>query len=302
MSFDTWRIVLPATVRTEDRRCDSQSWHPWRRSLEGWVRAATGAMQARAVSRSVNEVDQSQRETVRKYFERLSLPAEEVGVAHKAALERAHGLRKFEIENYWKRSSYFWGFQLVAFGALALSTKDGIFHPPIVLIVAVLGALAALTALLSAKGSKFWQANWEAHVDFLETAVEGKLHTTALLDKRISFSVSRVNERFLETLLVGWVLAFIAGALTIVFPELTQLDQRTASIVQIAVPALAFSSGAVWLTAGQRSRLNNRAFLRSTLDAAPHNYGRGKLKTAIFQLFKKRASPIESAEEPAIAK
>lgn len=204
-------------------------------------------------------------ETVEKYFARLDLPKDEAGVAHKAALERAHGLRKFEIENYWKRSSYFWGFQLVAFGALALSAKDGTFHPPIVLIVAVLGALAALTALLSAKGSKFWQANWEAHVDFLETALEGKLHTTAFVDDDVSFSVSRVNERFLELLLVAWVAAFIAGALAIIFPNLTQLDQLTASIIQIAVPVVAFIFGAIWLTVGQKSKLRGRAFFRSDM-------------------------------------
>lgn len=200
-----------------------------------------------------------------KYFQRLGLPGATGGEAHRAALGRAHELRKFEIENYWKRSSYFWGFQLVSFGALALSAKDGFFHPPIVLLVAVLGALAALTALLSAQGSKFWQANWEAHVDFLEEALEGRLHTTALVEDHVSFSVSRVNERFLELLLAGWVLAFISSALTIIFPALTKLDERTAGILQIGVLAAAFTCGVIRLTIGQRSKLRGRAFLRKTM-------------------------------------
>lgn len=201
-----------------------------------------------------------------RYFDRLALPTVGVAAAHKAALERAHELRKFEIENYWKRSSYFWGFQLVSFGALALTAKDGRFNPPIVLIVSVLGALAALTGVLTARGSKFWQANWEAHVDFLETAVEGNLHTTALVDEKISFSVSRVNERFLEVLVAGWAGAFIAAAATLIFPKLLKLGHLTASLIQIGAPLLAFVAGASWLIVGQKSRLRGRAYIRRTME------------------------------------
>lgn len=202
---------------------------------------------------------------LQEYFRRLDLPGETASPAHKAALARAHELRKFEIENYWKRSSYFWGFQLVSFGALALSGKDGRFHPQIVLIVAVLGALAALTAILSAKGSKFWQANWEAHVDYLESVVEGRLHTMALMKGGPSFSVSRVNEGFLELLLAGWIVAFVAGALATLFPGLMELDRSTAGIIQVAVPACALVAGAAYLVVGQRSKLRGRAFDRETM-------------------------------------
>jgi len=201
-----------------------------------------------------------------KYFNRLQLPGREASPAHKAALARAHELRKFEIENYWKRSSYFWGFQLVAFGALALSAKDGNFRPQVVLIVAVLGALAALTAILSAKGSKFWQENWEAHVDFLEVAVEGRLHTTALLSDTVSYSVSRVNERFLQMLLAGWIVAFIAGGLSLWFPQLMSLEYRTATIIQIAVPALTLVGGSLLLLVGQKSDLRGRAYNKRTME------------------------------------
>jgi hypothetical protein len=204
-----------------------------------------------------------------KYFSRLQLPGSDASPAHKAALARAHELRKFEIENYWKRSSYFWGFQLVAFGALALSAKDGKFHPQIVLIVAVLGALAAFTAILSAKGSKFWQENWEAHVDFLEVAVEGQLHTTALMAKTLSYSVSRVNERFLQLLLTGWIVAFGAGSLTLWFPGLMSLEYRTASILQIAIPAVALVGGILLLRIGQKSDLRGRAFDKVTMEEWP---------------------------------
>ncbi len=199
------------------------------------------------------------------YFKQLDLPAKDATPYHKAALARAHELRKFEIENYWKRSAYFWGFQLVSFAALALSAKEGRFYPPIVLLVAVLGALAALTGVLTAKGSKFWQANWEAHVDFLEPYVEGNLHTTALVENRVSYSVSRVNERFLEVLLCGWVLVFAAAASVLIFPDLMKLPPRVAMALQIGLPLLAFGAGALRLTIGQKSSLRGRAFMRTTM-------------------------------------
>ena len=201
-----------------------------------------------------------------RYFERLSLPGDNPSDAHKSALTRAHELRRFEIENYWKRSAYFWGFQLVAFGALALTAEDGRFNPPIALLVSVLGALAALTGALTARGSKFWQANWESHVDYLESAVEGNLHKTVLMDNQVSFSVSRVNERFLEVLFAGWCCALIASALTLLFPELLNLDQSTASGIHIAVSFLAFVAGVVWLTAGQKSLLQGRTYNRQTME------------------------------------
>lgn len=201
-----------------------------------------------------------------RYFERLTLPGIAASDSHRAALQRAHELRSFEIENYWKRSSYFWGFQLVAFGALALTANNGQFYPPIVEIVAVLGALAALTGILTARGSKFWQANWEAHVDFLEGAVEGKLHTTALIDKGVSFSVSRVNERFLEVLLIGWVLVFVAAAVTLIFPFLMMLPEGWAATVQIILPLLVFIFGVWRLVVGQKSDLRGRAYFRKTME------------------------------------
>lgn len=200
-----------------------------------------------------------------RYFEQLDLPGQEASSQHRAALARAHELRKFEIENYWKRSAYFWGFQLVSFAALALSAKEGRFYPPIVLLVAVLGALAALTGVLTARGSKFWQANWEAHVDFLETAVEGRLHTTALVEDELSYSVSRVNERFLEVLLAGWMLVFVAAAAVLVFPGLKELRPCLAAAAQILIPLAALIAGSWRIVVGQKSGLRGRAFMRDTM-------------------------------------
>src|SRR5712675_537808 len=109
-------------------------------------------------------------------------------------LPRSLGVRKFEIDLYWKRATYFWAFQAISFAALGLSIKDGEPHIGIALLgAAALGALTGFTGWLTAKGSKFWQENWEAHVEMLEgPAGEGRLTHVVIMRGSPAFSVSRL--------------------------------------------------------------------------------------------------------------
>jgi hypothetical protein len=138
--------------------------------------------------------------------------------AKSKALDRAHELRRFEIEHYWKRATYFWGFQIAIFAAFGLLWKDsslatttpGSANPwsPVTLALSGLGVLTALANSLSAHGSKFWQENWEKHIDMLEDEIEGRLHKTVWLSSKgkRSFSVSRVNEWLSYYFVVFWFL------------------------------------------------------------------------------------------------
>ena len=45
------------------------------------------------------------------------------------------------------------------------------------------------------KGSKFWQKNWEAHIDILEDAFSGKLYKTFLNTKSNEFKKSPFDKR-----------------------------------------------------------------------------------------------------------
>ncbi|WP_226661099.1 hypothetical protein [Alteriqipengyuania lutimaris] len=195
-----------------------------------------------------------------RYRQRLALPLDTPKDSHLRALERAHELRKFEIENYWRRSTYFWGFQLVAFTALALSRTDGEFDPLVVIAIAMLGTLAATTAILSARGSKFWQENWEMHVDLLEDEVEGLLHKTALVKRNLSYSVSRVNERFLQIIAVGWVVIFIIAAADLLSLDWPVVRYALEPRYQVGGVAAAIGVGIVWLTWRTKSQLRGRAF------------------------------------------
>jgi hypothetical protein len=152
-----------------------------------------------------------------RYFEALGIGADEQ-CKLKAVRELAHNIRQFEIELYWKRATYFWAFQLIAFTMLGLLLKDGKIDPlgqlslGRLLIPAPIGVITALAGYITARGSKFWQENWEAHVDLLEEETKERL-TQVIVCNRREFSVSRINQRLLSYLVWAWALVMIAGAI-----------------------------------------------------------------------------------------
>jgi hypothetical protein len=151
-----------------------------------------------------------------KYFKTLKIDKNETAKLRRA-LHRAYELRTFEIEHYWKRATYFWGFQVAIFAAFGLlwreisgSTGSKSDWTPVAVLLCGLGVLTALSNLLSAKGSRFWQKNWERHIDALERCVEGNLHKTIWLrEGKVSLSVSRLNEALAWSIIAFWVLLFI---------------------------------------------------------------------------------------------
>ena len=111
-------------------------------------------------------------------------------------LDRAHEIRKFEIELYWRRSAYFWTFIALAFtgyGALQVSDPDKV--EGLDFLVTNLGFVASFAWFLTNKGSKYWQEVWETHVDRRERLETDPLHKTV---------VARINEgSWLKRLIVG---------------------------------------------------------------------------------------------------
>lgn len=143
------------------------------------------------------------------------------------AYNKAHDIRKFEIEMYWRRSAYLWTFQGAALGGLALilstakpevicfqsnlGTAENCFHTWItsVAIVAIwcFGVFAAYVWLLLLRGAKFWQNNWERHVDLLEDQFSGALYKTYPVSKSDApYSVSKLNELMAGFTLLMWLL------------------------------------------------------------------------------------------------
>lgn len=125
------------------------------------------------------------------------------GSGGKTSLESALDIRKFEIELYWKRATYFWTLIAASFaGFFALASKD---TPPhrLLFLTACIGSVLSTAWYLVNRGSKYWQENWERHVDVLEEQAYGPLYRTVLardefkwhrLFSGYPYSVSRINQ------------------------------------------------------------------------------------------------------------
>lgn len=141
------------------------------------------------------------------------------------ALKSALKIRKFEIDLYWKRSAYFWAFIAATFagyGALMASSSTSPAITDLSVDLSCLGIVFSFGWFCANKGSKYWQENWENHVDLLEDSVNGPLYKTVLTRPKKAdgkfdyvnrlvtgpapFSVSRVNQLISLFVTVLWVL------------------------------------------------------------------------------------------------
>jgi hypothetical protein len=144
----------------------------------------------------------------------------------KNALDKALDIRKFEIDLYWKRAAYFWAFIAVTFaGYFAVLKLEANPASTTLFVINCLGITFSVAWYFANRGSKFWQQNWERHVDYLEDPITGPLYKT-VLDRRqyrfwnltgpFAFSVSRINTVLSLYVLVIWVLLAIRAIFELV--------------------------------------------------------------------------------------
>lgn len=179
------------------------------------------------------------------YREAFGLEPERPEITTKA-LEYALDIRKFEIGLYWQRATYFWTLIAAAFaGYFAILAAETMPEKEFnAYVIACIGFVFSVAWFLVNRGSKFWQENWENHVDMLEDSVVGPLYKTILrrpqaegvieawVDGPLPISVSKVNQWVsLFTSLVWLVLAYN------VLPEFAQ--DATVSVKHCVVSALA---------------------------------------------------------------
>jgi hypothetical protein len=85
-------------------------------------------------------------------------------------LQIAIETRAFEIELFWKRSIFFWGFisvALVGYATLRSTSSD------LALVISCFGMVCSAAWTLLNRGSKYWQENWETKVHDEEWNVLG---------------------------------------------------------------------------------------------------------------------------------
>jgi len=134
----------------------------------------------------------------------------------KEALKVAMEIRKFEIYLYWKRATYFWAFIAVTFAGYfaLLGSTIGSQNIDILFLLNCLGLAFSVAWFFVNKGSKFWQENWEKHIDMLEDEITGPLYKTTVNNSYnwyshkspYSYSVSKVNQLLSLFTVVIWIL------------------------------------------------------------------------------------------------
>lgn len=134
----------------------------------------------------------------------------------KAALQRAHEIRMFEVEHFWHRANYFWLLQAAVFTAVGLSLFSDKAAKIAILPVALaaLGAVTGSAGWFASQGSKFWLSNWERHIDMLEDEFEGGLYKSVFVgEKGTRWSVSRLNDGLGVTFFIFWIIILIFASI-----------------------------------------------------------------------------------------
>ncbi|MEA5104469.1 hypothetical protein [Pantoea sp. S18] len=125
----------------------------------------------------------------------------------KEAYSKSHDIRKFEIDLYWKRATYFWLFMVALFTLIGLAIKsDDHFILAITPLVCIFGILISQSFNFANKGSKYWQEHWEKNLDMLEFYVSGDLYKIKTETKDNKPSVSFINEYISASLVNLWKL------------------------------------------------------------------------------------------------
>ena len=126
----------------------------------------------------------------------------------KNAFNFANSCREKEIDRFWSRGLYFWGFIVASFTAyfvtfsniiprksedyIDLSFEQFLLIPfmgkLILFIISFVIFIFCLSWLLVHKGSKYWQENWEEHIYQLEKNYMGRIYGTHLDTEKNNFS------------------------------------------------------------------------------------------------------------------
>ncbi|MEP1094042.1 MAG: hypothetical protein ABJG78_02970 [Cyclobacteriaceae bacterium] len=133
----------------------------------------------------------------------------ESGEMHKNALDRAWQNRDFEINKYWQRAAYFWGFIVLLFGAYIAIARTAVekkesTNVELELYVVLLGIIFSLAWYLVNLGSKRWQENWEGHIDELENTITGPIYKS-IYKTGTFYSVSKINGILSFAVLLSWL-------------------------------------------------------------------------------------------------
>lgn len=132
--------------------------------------------------------------------------------------QAAFQTRQFEIDLFWKRSLFFWGFIAAAFVAIGALKEQ---EPTLALLVSGFGVVCSFAWTLVNRGSKYWQEQWESKIEKFDKEVSGPLFTTEeekqdhkgwWLRGR-QYSVSKIAIAVSDYVFFVWLCIFVRQAL-----------------------------------------------------------------------------------------
>jgi hypothetical protein len=132
---------------------------------------------------------------------------------HKAAFKKAWETRNFEIDKFWQRSAFFWGFIVIIFGGY-ITVVTGEFYETakgmyLDFYLILLGIIFSFAWFLIIWGSKRWQDNWEEHIYYLEDEITGPLYKTLYYKGKYYYSVSKISQILAGVVIVTWIFLVI---------------------------------------------------------------------------------------------
>jgi hypothetical protein len=190
----------------------------------------------------------------------------------KCAYKLAMQIRQFEIELYWKRATYFWTLIAATFaGYFALSAKDTRVHPGLLFLVSSIGLVLSTSWYLVNRGSKYWQQNWESHVDSLEDEFAGPLYKTTIANEKFCwwkpwdgypFSVSKVNQLASLYITLVWLALAVSSFPSVRLP----LCVVAAKSYALAALTFLFLCLLLFMRGGSQGKDREVDFYKSDLD------------------------------------
>ncbi|WGK58977.1 hypothetical protein [Pantoea sp. SS70] len=164
----------------------------------------------------------------------------------KEAYAKAHDIRKFEIELYWKRANYFWLFMTALSGLIGFSLNSENHYVQVLSpALSIVGFILGLAFFCANRGSKFWQENWEKNLDKLEYYISGDLYKITAKINILKPSVSKINSYIAKIICLLWIVIFIFTLSFIVSTLKSESDSFlliiTYTIFSIIVPAFVWS-------------------------------------------------------------
>jgi len=168
----------------------------------------------------------------------------------KAQYEFACRAREVELDLFWKRSLFFWGFIGAAFVAFATLRSNLALS----VLIASFGFVCSFVWTLANRGSKFWYENWERKVEKSEMDFTGPWFAVPESPKpdlrwlrARRFSVSKLAIALSDYVAALWFVLLLSRLAVLLFPTGTLDRWRAIATTAFASVSILYAFGLIAL-------------------------------------------------------